>query len=71
MTSTLESFKKQLSEAAVAAELPHDAFHDTARKVVNIERQCFYGNESPARRLSRIRETIDQAIKQGDGKSEI
>jgi hypothetical protein len=34
--------------------------------LVNIERQSFYGDESLMKRLSKIREEINNAVKKGD-----
>jgi hypothetical protein len=64
MTS-LDDFKQQLLEAEKAASIPQDKYHEMARKLVNIERQSFYGDESPMKRLSKIREEINSAIKKG------
>jgi hypothetical protein len=65
MTS-LDNFKTLLLEAEKAAGIPLDEYHAMARKLVNIERQSFYGEESPMKRLNRIREEINTAIKKGD-----
>jgi hypothetical protein len=65
MTS-LDDIKKQLLEAEKAANIPQDKYHAMARKLVNIERQSFYGDESSMKRLSKIREEISSAVKKGD-----
>ena len=65
MTS-LDEFKQLLLEAEKAASIPQDKYHEMARKLVNIERQSFYGDESSIKRLSRIREEINSAVKKGD-----
>lgn len=62
MTS-FEEIAKQLLEAEKEAENFTDPIHDTARKIVNIERQAFYGEEVETRRLSRIREILSDAVK--------
>ena len=64
MTS-LNDFKRELLEAAKAAELPQDEYHDVARKLVNIERKAYYGEDSSVKRLSKIRELISKAVKEG------
>jgi hypothetical protein len=65
MTS-LDEIKRQFLEAEKAASLPQDKYHEMARKLVNIERQSFYGDESSMKRLSKIREEIGNAVKKGD-----
>ncbi|TKB46335.1 hypothetical protein [Thalassotalea mangrovi] len=69
MTS-LEEIKKQLLEAEKEADVPRDQYHDLARKIVNIERQSFYGEDSERNRLKKIREEIDATVKRG-GNSEV
>ena len=64
MTS-LDEFKKQLMEANEAADKPQDEYHDMARKLVNIQRKSFYGDESSNKRLSKMRELISKAVKEG------
>jgi hypothetical protein len=64
MTS-LDDIKKQFLEAEKAASLPQDKYHEMARKLVNIERQSFYGDESSMKRLGKIREEISNAVKNG------
>lgn len=65
MTS-LDELKKQLLEAEKEAAKPQNKYHELARKLVNIERQSFYGDESSMKRLGKIREEINKAVKQGD-----
>jgi len=65
MTS-LDDIKQQLLEAEKATNTPQDKYHAMARKLVNIERQSFYGDESSMKRLSKIREEISNAVKKGD-----
>lgn len=62
MTS-FEEIAKQLLEAEKEAEKFTDPIHEIARKIVNIERQAFYGEEVETRRLSRIRELLSDAVK--------
>ncbi|MDO6841240.1 hypothetical protein Q4602_17280 [Paraglaciecola chathamensis] len=69
MTS-LDDIKKQLIEAEKAASLPQDKYHGMARKLVNIERQSFYGDESSMKRLVKIREEISNAVK-NEAKNEV
>ena len=64
MTS-VEDFKKQLMEAEKTADKPKNEYHDAARKIVNIERQSFYGDESRSKRLSKIREIVSEVMKKG------
>lgn len=64
MTS-IEEFKKQLLEAASSADEPLDEYHDAARRVVNIERQAFYGDQNERLRLKRIREEISKGSEKG------
>ena len=63
MTS-IEEFKKQLLEAAITASEPLDEYHDAARRIVNIERQAFYGDQNERLRLKRIREEISQGAEE-------
>ena len=65
MTS-LDNFKKLLLEAEKAVSIPQDEYHAMARKLVNIERQSFYGEESSMKRLNRIREEINTAVNKGN-----
>lgn len=65
MTS-LDDIKRQLLEAEKASCLPQDEYHEMARKLVNIERQSFYGDENERNRLRKIREAIDAAAKRGN-----
>ncbi|MGJ8674326.1 MAG: hypothetical protein ACSHWP_00125 [Pseudoalteromonas sp.] len=65
MTS-IDEFKKMLEEANEAADIPADKYHDIARKIVNIERKAYYGEDSSAKRLSKIRELISMAAKEGN-----
>ena len=65
MTS-IDELKQQLLDAAKEAEHPQDQYHEMARKLVNIERQAFYGDESERNRLKKIREAIDYAVKRGE-----
>ncbi len=64
MTS-LDELKQQLLNAEKEADKPKDKFHETARKLVNIERQSFYGDDSLMKRLGKIREEINKAVKEG------
>ena len=61
-----ENFKKELLDAAKAADEPINKYHDTARKIVNIERQSFYGDENERGRLKKIREEIAGAVSLGE-----
>ena len=63
---SLDDIKQQLLEAEKAASIPHDKYHEMARKLVNIERQSFYGDENERNSLRKTREAIDAAVKQGD-----
>ena len=65
MTS-IDELKQQLLDAAKEADKPQDEYHEMARKLVNIERQSFYGDESERNRLKKIREAIDLAVKRGE-----
>ncbi len=65
-----DEFKKQLLDAEKEANKPQDKYHEIARKLVNIERQSFYGDESSVKRLGKIREEINRAVKQG-GSNEV
>ncbi|OUS29080.1 hypothetical protein A9Q98_06305 [Thalassotalea sp. 42_200_T64] len=62
----LDDIKQQLLDAEKAVSIPQDRYHEMARKLVNIERQSFYGDENDRNRLRKIREAIDTAVKQGD-----
>lgn len=66
MTS-LDDIKKQFLEAEKAASAPQDKYHEIARKLVNIERQSYYGDESSMKRLGKIREEISNAVKNEAG----
>lgn len=63
LMTSFEEFAKQLLEAEKEAEETTDDVLDTARKIVNIERQAFYGEEVETKRLSRIREILSEAVK--------
>jgi hypothetical protein len=65
MTS-IDELKQQFLDAAKEADKPQDEYHEMARKLVNIERQSFYGDESERNRLKKIREAIDSAVKRGE-----
>ena len=58
----LDDIKQQFLDAEKEALKPQNQYHDTARKLVNIERQSFYGDESERSRLKKIREEINAAI---------
>lgn len=64
---SVDEFKKMLKDAEMDAarefDKPKDIFYEIARRIVNIERQSYYGDESPNRRLGRIREEIVNASK--------
>ena len=61
MTS-IDEFKSILLEAEKLANEPENDFHQSARVIVNIERQSFYGDESERARLKKIREEISTAV---------
>ena len=63
MTS-LNEIKKQLLQAEKDVIKPLDIYHDAARRIVNIERQAFYGKESPNKRLAKIREIVSETLKE-------
>lgn len=62
MTS-FEELKKQILAAEKEASSPQNCYQNTARLIVNIERQAYYGDESENKRLSRIREVFSNEIK--------
>lgn len=66
MTS-IDEFKKLLKNAEEEARRetsrPKDIYHDSARIIINIERQSYYGDEPSHKRLGRIREEIANAVK--------
>ncbi len=62
MTS-FEEIKKQLIEAEKEVDNSTDHILLAARKIVNIERQAFYGEEVETRRLNRIREILSDSVK--------
>lgn len=57
-----EELKRQFAEAAKAADEPINVYHESARIVVNIERQSYYGGEAPRNRLERIRKHFAEAV---------
>ena len=60
---TSSDLKKQFLNAVKEAEAPLSIYHEIARNIVNIERQSFYGDEKSIKRLGKIREEIDRAVK--------
>lgn len=67
MDSVMTSFdelKNSLLEAAKSADIPLDEYHDVARRIVNIERQSYYGEDTPNKRLGKIREVLAVATKE-------
>jgi hypothetical protein len=42
---------------------------DLAKKIIRIERQCFYGEESEKNRLKKIRELLHEAEKKAVNKA--
>lgn len=64
--TNIEDFKKELLKAAEEADRPQSIFHDSARIIVNIERQSYYGDEPPHKRLSKIREHFAEAVKKDE-----
>ncbi|TNC82783.1 MAG: hypothetical protein C9356_02630 [Oleiphilus sp.] len=54
----LEEIKKMLEHADIETDKGDSKAELAARKVVNIERQAFYGGQSSAKRLGLIREVI-------------
>ncbi|MCG9732368.1 hypothetical protein L1D44_21570 [Shewanella sp. Isolate13] len=64
---TIENdLRKQFMAAWKAADDPIDEYHEVARRLVNIERQSYYGDESSMKRLSKFREEISRAVKEGN-----
>lgn len=61
MTSK-DEIKQMIKDAHSATEKPESEFHEAARKIVNIERQMFYGGESANKRLKKIREIIADGV---------
>ena len=59
----MDEFKKELLAAGDTSVESGDEYLDIARKIVNVERQSFYGEENSTKRLSRIRELISEAVK--------
>ncbi len=60
---TNSDLKQQFLDAVKEAEVPLTKYHEIARNIVNIERQSFYGDEKSTKRLGKIREEIDRAVK--------
>jgi hypothetical protein len=59
----IDEIKKEIIEAAKEAERPQTKYHESARIIVNIERQSYYGDEPTHRRLTKIREHFAEAVK--------
>jgi len=64
--TTLDELRMQIQNANETINEPQSVYHDIARKIVNIERQSYYGKESSVGRLGKIREAIVDAVKQGE-----
>jgi hypothetical protein len=62
MTS-LDDLKQQIQAAYDEVDVATDVYDELARKIVNIERQSFYGRESERDRLGKIRECIAEAVR--------
>lgn len=61
---SIEEIKEALKQAEQEVNNLASPAHEAARKVVNIERQAFYGGQSPTRRLSLIREVVSDLSKE-------
>ena len=62
--SRVDDFKEMLKDANEATEKVSSAAELAARKVVNIERQAFYGGQSSNKRLGLIRVVISDYVRE-------
>ena len=58
----IEEFKKLFTEAEKEANEPASEYHESARIIVNIERQSFYGGEPSRNRLEKIRRHFAEVV---------
>ena len=47
-------------------EFSQDSIDEAARKVIHIERRCFYGDEPERDRLKKIRDELEKLISNKD-----
>lgn len=60
--TTIDDFKKELLEAEKGSINDEHPLERVARRLINIERQCIYGDEPTHTRLKKFRELISQEV---------
>ncbi|RUO81072.1 hypothetical protein CWI84_02890 [Idiomarina tyrosinivorans] len=60
--TTIDEFKKSLLEAAQNSSDEEHPLEDLARRLINVERKCIYGDEPSHTRLKKFRELIAEEV---------